>query len=52
LADLRLLANPNLFKSLTVRQAEAGNKALALPIETDTDTDTTRHFNYDIAKLL
>ncbi|KAF9515674.1 hypothetical protein BS47DRAFT_1445235 [Hydnum rufescens UP504] len=51
LAHLRLLANPNLFKSLTVRQAQVGTKALGLPPE-DTGTDTTRHFNFDIAKLL
>ncbi|KAF9517145.1 hypothetical protein BS47DRAFT_1483567 [Hydnum rufescens UP504] len=44
-------SNPNLFKSLTVRQAQVGTKALGLPPE-DTGTDTTRHFNFDIAKLL
>ncbi|KAF9515684.1 hypothetical protein BS47DRAFT_1391347 [Hydnum rufescens UP504] len=43
-------SNPNLFKSLTVEQADAGKDALADPLEPP--TDAVRHFNFDIAKLL
>lgn len=47
-------SNPNLFKSLTVEQAEAGKEFLSADISTrvEKDTDSERHFNFDAAKLL
>jgi hypothetical protein len=52
LINPRTPGNPNLFKSLTIRQAQEGKKALSKPIEQSNDTDQVRHFNYDIAKIL
>lgn len=44
--------NPNLFKALTHKQAEAAKRQLSEPISACKDNAQLRHFSLDKAKFL